>query len=95
MDKILERLELGLYRVIRIQRYFVRCDPEAEAAGLSYFGVHDDIKEEFVEDARYAASFEAYQRADQMNNREGPLEIDVEADIRTLLALIPTGRIHS
>ena len=97
IDAIRERLEAGMYRETRIQRYFVRCDADAQAKGLPYYGVWVTATEEFIPTVRFSASWEAEREADRMNREEGPIVIDVEADIRALLAHIdrvqvaPTG----
>jgi len=88
MKKILERLEAGLYREIRLTRYTVRCDGAAEAAELPYFGVYSTLTEEFVNEIRFDEAREPELWARFMNDRDGPLVIDVEADIRTLLGHI-------
>lgn len=88
MEEILQRLEQGLYREIRIARYSVRCDPKAERAGLPYFYVCDNIAEEPLNAVRYQKAWESEREAERLNRQEGLVIIDVEADIRKLLSLL-------
>lgn len=87
-EEIQERLDRGLYREIRITRYAARCDPKAEAAGLPYFYVCDDIAEEPLNAVRYREAWESEREAERLNRQEGPLVIDVADDIRKLLLVI-------